>query len=99
MGHYKKRDCVGNHATISPKWGDSIMSTNLTQREKCILKLIADGLSNKEISKRLQISVATVENHIHSLYKKLLVSNRVQATMYALKNGIMDINYENDRTI
>lgn len=65
------------------------MSLKLTKREKCILKLIAHGLSNKEISERLNISVSTVGHHVHNIYSKLLIRNRVQATKYALNNGIM----------
>lgn len=62
------------------------MSSVLTDREKAVLKLIADGLTNKEISQRLSISESTVENHIHSVYKKLKVSNRAQAVAYVLRS-------------
>lgn len=61
----------------------------LTEREKQILNLIAQGLSNKSISRQLAIAVATVENHIHSIYEKLNISNRSQATAYAFQNGFV----------
>ena len=64
------------------------MTNTLSRREKQILRLIASGLSNKEISHRLSISESTVENHIHNLYKKLNISKRAQAIIYALKEGI-----------
>ena len=60
----------------------------LTDREKQVLKLIADGLTNKQISSRLSIRESTVENHIHHIYKKLKISNRAQAVAYALRSGI-----------
>lgn len=57
----------------------------LTNRERQILNLIADGLTNKEIARHLSISEATVENHIHHIYVKLRISNRAQAVGYAFR--------------
>jgi len=51
----------------------------LTPREREILKLIDEGLSNKEIAKRLEISLHTVKNHIHNLLTKLDVESRYKA--------------------
>lgn len=69
----------------------------LTDREQQVLKLIADGLTNREISRNLLISESTVENHIHHIYAKLGISNRAQAVAHAfqlrimvLQNGIME---------
>ena len=67
----------------------------LTEREKQVLKLIAQGLTNKSISHQLSIAEATVENHIHSIYEKLNISNRSQATAYAFQNGF--VLSENDK--
>lgn len=50
----------------------------LTAREQQIVLLIAEGLSNKEIARRLFIQVATVKNHVHNILKKLHVSRREQ---------------------
>ena len=55
----------------------------LTSREQQILILIADGLTNRQISYNLSISESTVENHIHHIYEKLGISNRAQAVAYA----------------
>ena len=55
----------------------------LTNREQQILRLIADGLTNRQISYNLSISESTVENHIHHIYEKLGISNRAQAVAYA----------------
>jgi two-component system, NarL family, nitrate/nitrite response regulator NarL len=54
-------------------------STALTARERQIVELIAEGLSNKEIAIRLYIEVATVKNHVHNILEKLQVSRRGEA--------------------
>lgn len=59
------------------------MFLELTDRENEILEQIAYGFTNKEISGHLSISESTVENHIHSIYIKLGISNRAQAVGYA----------------
>ena len=61
------------------------MTLLLTEREEQILKLIAKGFTNKEISRQLSISESTVENHIHHIYTKLRISNRAQAVARALQ--------------
>jgi DNA-binding NarL/FixJ family response regulator len=58
---------------------NAVLETDLTRREKQILSLIADGLSNKQISKALVIEVSTVKNHVHNILVKLDVQSRVQA--------------------
>jgi DNA-binding NarL/FixJ family response regulator len=64
----------------------------LTDRENQVLKLIADGLTNREISCELSISESTVENHIHHIYTKLGISNRAQAVRYAFHLRIVILN-------
>jgi DNA-binding NarL/FixJ family response regulator len=54
-------------------------STALTTRERQIVELIAEGLSNKEIGKKLYIEVATVKNHVHNILEKLQVTRRGEA--------------------
>ena len=56
-----------------------------------ILKLISEGLFNKEIGNRLNISERTVKNHIASIFKKIGVADRTQAAVFAIKNGVVDI--------
>lgn len=58
----------------------------LSQREKQILRLLVLGLSNKEISKNLGISVNTVKNHLNNIFKKLGVNGRTQAAISTMKN-------------
>jgi len=53
-------------------------STNLTKKEKEIVILVAEGLSNKEISQKLYISEVTVKTHIRNVFKKVGVSSRFQ---------------------
>lgn len=63
----------------------------LTKREREILILIAKGFINKEIAQNLSISEKTVKNHISNLFKKINVSDRTQAAVYAIKNNFVDI--------
>lgn len=65
------------------------MLPGLTERERQVLKLIANGLSNRAISRDLAISESTVENHIHHVYTKLGISNRAQAVAYAFQSRIV----------
>jgi DNA-binding NarL/FixJ family response regulator len=60
----------------------------LTQREVDVLVLIASGLSNQEIAKRLFISEATVKTHINHIFDKAQLRDRGQAVGYAFRNGL-----------
>jgi len=57
----------------------------LTNREQEVLELVADGLPNKEIAKRLFLSEKTVKNHLNNIFKKIEVSDRTNAALYAIK--------------
>ncbi|MGW4744934.1 response regulator [Streptomyces sp. NPDC004290] len=61
----------------------------LTEREMEVLVLVADGLSNTEIAKRLRISTATVKTHINNLFAKTGVRDRAQAVRYAYQHGLV----------
>lgn len=61
----------------------------LTHREYEVLKMITNGLLNKEIACKLSISERTVKNHISNIFKKINVSDRTQAAIYAIKNNII----------
>ena len=69
------------------KEGDKFYS-DLTEREKEILRLIALGGTNKEIAGKLGLSEKTIKNHISSIFRTLHVNNRTQAAIYALGNKI-----------
>lgn len=62
---------------------------NLTTREKELLKLIAQGKSNKEIAEELFLSLHTVKNHVKSIIQKFSVSDRTQVAIIALKENIV----------
>ena len=64
------------------------MFPKLTDRENEVLKLIADGLTNREISCSLSISESTVENHTHHIFMKLGISNRARAIAHAFQSRI-----------
>lgn len=61
----------------------------LSDREQGVLDLLAEGLSNKAISKQLGISVATVKSHLSNIYGKLQAENRMQAVARARELGLM----------
>lgn len=75
-----------NRVTLHEK--DKGDENNLTSREIEVLELIAEGMINKEIAKQLYISEKTVKNHVSNIFKKLNVSDRTQAAIYAFKNNL-----------
>ena len=60
----------------------------LTERETAVLKLVAQGLTNQDISTELMISERTVTTHVSNILGKLHLANRTQATLYALRQGL-----------
>ncbi|MFD9034743.1 response regulator [Streptomyces sp. NPDC059567] len=71
-----------------PQHGES-GPDGLTEREAEVLGLVADGLSNQEVARRLGISTATVKTHINNLFAKIGVRDRVQAVRYAYQHGLV----------
>ncbi|MBR6162480.1 response regulator transcription factor [bacterium] len=61
----------------------------LTERELDVLALIVDGMSNSDIADKLVITLSTVKTHVHSILQKLYVANRTQATITAVKEGLV----------
>jgi NarL family two-component system response regulator LiaR len=64
----------------------------LTERELEVLQYVAQGLENKTIAYRLSVQEATVRTHVSNILGKLHLANRVQATLYALKQGITHLD-------
>jgi NarL family two-component system response regulator LiaR len=64
----------------------------LTEREVEILQLLAQGIENKEIARRLVVREATVRTHVSNILGKLQLANRVQATLYALRKGLTSLD-------
>lgn len=64
---------------------------NLTKRELEVLILVSEGMFNKEIANKLNISERTVKNHISSIFKKIDVADRTQAAVFAIRNSLIHI--------
>jgi DNA-binding NarL/FixJ family response regulator len=79
--HYNSGDTgPGSAADTNPK--------KLTRREQDVLKCLSKGLTNKEIAQQLFISEKTVKSHVNHIFKKLNVSRRLEAVLYAIKSGL-----------
>ena len=66
----------------------SAPSSALTARQAEVLGLLAGGLTNKQIAARLYLSPGTVERHLATIYAKLGLGGRVEATRYAMEHGL-----------
>ncbi len=73
---------IVNHAVIGGR-ASLIDSVKLTRREREVVDLIAQGLSNKEIAQRLSIATFTVKSHVHNILEKLSLDTRLQIASYA----------------
>jgi len=63
----------------------------LTAREVQVIRLLANGLANKQIARQLNVSEKTVRNHICNIYEKLQINDRTQAVLYAARKGLVQI--------
>ena len=89
------QDTSSADSNISPKTTAPVQShsgeeneSSLTSREIDVLRLIAAGLTNKEIAERLVVSHRTVEAHLYSVFNKLNVTTRSAATRYAIEHQL-----------
>jgi two-component system, NarL family, response regulator LiaR len=84
---------------VAPKLLDQISGTPpsapnveqtrmLSERELDVLRLLAQGLTNPEIARALFLSEGTIKNYVSAIFTKISVSDRTQATIFALRNGI-----------
>ncbi|MFN8469531.1 MAG: response regulator transcription factor [Caldilineaceae bacterium] len=64
----------------------------LTDREVEVLRLVGQGKTNREIAAKLSVSPETARGHVNNILSKLHVANRVQATLYALREGISSLD-------
>jgi DNA-binding NarL/FixJ family response regulator len=64
---------------------------SLTDREREVIALIAEGLKNKQIGQRLFISETTVTHHLSSIFSKLDVSDRLELIIYAFRHGLAQL--------
>jgi DNA-binding NarL/FixJ family response regulator len=64
---------------------------DLTDREVTVLRIVAEGKTNKEIANDLDLSEKTVKNHVRNIFHKLHVYDRTQAAIHAIRKGIIDL--------
>ena len=76
-------------STPLPEYSDQVGVAQLTQRQREILKLICEGISYKEIARRLEISDATVRNHVMKIFERLGVHSRTEAALLAQRHGLI----------
>ena len=68
-----------------------VAAPRLTERELEVLRLVAQGLNNREIASRLFITENTVKNHVRNILEKLQMHSRMEAVMYAVREKLLDI--------
>ncbi len=91
------RAAHAGRSTLAPEAADALVRSvssppppaALTARERQVLKLMADGLTNADIAERLVIGVATVKTHVSSIIAKLGVSTRTEASSLAIRRGLV----------
>ena len=64
---------------------------SLTKRELEVLKLLAVGMYNKEVAEKLNISERTVKNHVSNIFKRIEVTDRTQAAVFAIRNNLIEL--------
>lgn len=79
------------NAKMIEKNEDEVKIENLTRRELEVLKLLAVGMYNKEVAEKLKISERTVKNHVSNIFKKLEVTDRTQAAVFAIRNNLINL--------
>ena len=84
------RELIGRFgARVRPTAPERAVAAQLTPREREVLKLIAEGLSNAEIAASLVIGPETVKTYVSRIFTKLAVRDRVQAVVYAYRTGLV----------
>jgi DNA-binding NarL/FixJ family response regulator len=90
IGELRARDIAPRPTLVpTPQHIDAEGRETLSEREREVLRLAAQGLSNREIGLRLYIAEGTVKNHISSVLSKLHLRDRTQAVLYAREHGLL----------
>ncbi|MFI6420393.1 response regulator [Streptomyces sp. NPDC050842] len=95
------RSVHAGHVLLQPEVAEALLSqedapsgtgrgTTLTEREREVLGLIADGRSNREIARALVLSEKTVKTHVSNILMKLDLADRTQAALWAVRHGLTD---------
>ena len=71
--------------------GSAHLAPPLTERELEVIKALAQGMSDRQIARSLGISEKTVRNHTSNIYRKLHIFDRTQAVIYAVREGVIDV--------
>ena len=79
---------AGSAFSLFSSTSPSLDSSPLSDREKQVVELISQGFKNKEIAERMFISEQTVKNHLHNIFDKLGVSDRLELALYAIHKNI-----------
>jgi two-component system nitrate/nitrite response regulator NarL len=79
---------AGTGPSQAPRPGLRENAASLSQREMEIVILVAQGYKNKEMAERMFISEQTVKNHLHNIFDKVGVSDRLELALYAIHNGL-----------
>lgn len=78
---------AASFGSVAPDWHENVSVAGLSEREVEILWCLTLGMANKVVSRRLDISEATVKVHVKAILRKLKVVNRTQAAIWAVKHG------------
>jgi DNA-binding NarL/FixJ family response regulator len=82
----------GGPALPSPvRQGNRDQGGSLSTREREIVSLVSQGFKNKEMAERMFISEQTVKNHLHNIFDKLGVSDRLELALYAIHNNLHEL--------
>ena len=81
---------LGEFRRLSDPSTSDPATPELTERETEVLKMVAKGMSYKQIADRLVLSHRTVQNHVQNTLRKLQMHNRVELTRYAIEQGLDD---------
>ncbi len=90
-GLWMEKESIGQafEKMLQREAGMRRLATILTAREIEVMKQVAGGLSNQEIAEKLIVQEGTIKIHIHNIYRKLGIKNRVDLTLYAQKRGLV----------
>ena len=80
---------IAQESTLKLPYAATDLWEQLTKREREVLRLLAQGLSNPEIAEQLHLASGTVRNYVSDIFAKLNVSDRAQAAVMAVKLGIL----------
>lgn len=90
-GLWMEKESIGHafEKMLHREAGMRRLSTILTARETEVMRCVAGGLSNQQIAEQLIVREGTIKIHVHNIYRKLGITNRVDLTLYAQKRGLV----------